>query len=63
MLRNLMTLARVFDNLSADLSESEPTIETSGGVIIFMMASVMALLMIFALDGIWTARGCDVRTQ
>ena len=46
-----MTLAIAFDNLSADESESEPTTETSGGVIMFMMASVMALLMIFALEG------------
>ena len=46
-----MTFAITFDNLSADESESEPTTETRGGVIIFMMASVMALLMIFALEG------------
>ena len=46
-----MTFAIAFDNLSADESESEPTTETSGGVIMFMMASVMALLMIFALEG------------
>ena len=51
MLRSLMTFAIAFDNLSAEESESEPTTETSGGVIMFMMASVMALLMIFALEG------------
>ena len=51
MLNSLMTFAIAFDNLSADESESEPTTETSGGVIMFMMASVMALLMIFALEG------------
>ena len=51
MLNRRMAFATNVASRFADASESEPTTETSGGVIIFMMASVMALLMIFALEG------------
>lgn len=61
MLKNRMIFAAKCASFSAPESDKPPTTETSGGIIMLTVASVMALLMILAFDGMaagWLE--CDV---